>query len=385
MKIPLVTICCFVSFRPAADAEFPRYGVSKVADLYPGLDAPFEMAGRLTSDGAIFSGNAREGQLFAFTGLGGSPRLDIPAIPNAVGDGNTGNGLNFNEKRQIVQSVYDNVFETNSTSHEPFFYDSMTGWTSLGKPGGQNAIVTTVNEAGQVLAAGLNGDNDETSAWLYSQTIGWTNLGNLGHSSRFTRGATLNDTGAVAGRSLDANGNTVPFLWTKESGMQAITDGGSTILGEATALNNHGLVTGSANGRAFVFNGATMEFEFITEAASGWKASDINDAGAIIGASRIGGNIAGTPVDAAFYWNDSMTGAISLDALIGEQVANWFITDAVDINEQGWILATGFDRIQRNYHQVLLRPVPEPGAAVLLAAGGWFFLHRRTRRTTFCA
>jgi hypothetical protein len=336
----------------------------------------------LTNDGSVFSGNAGEGQLFAFTGLGGSPRLDIPAIPNAVGQGNTGNGLNFNETRQIVQSVYNNVFETNSTSHEPFLYTPGAGWSSLGKPAGQNAIVTTINEVGQVLAAGLNSDNDETSAWLYSQGAGWINLGNLGHISGFARGAELNDVGVVVGRSVDVNGNTVPFFYTDGAGMEAITDEGTAIFGEATAVNNAGLVTGSANGRAFVFDVSTMELTWITPDGTGLRAYDINDAGSIIGATRMGGSIFGIPSDTAFYW-DAENGLTGIDNLIGDAVNDWFITDATDINDDGWILGTGFQRSDSTFHQVLLRPVPEPSSMILAGVGCFWFMrrHRARKRT----
>ncbi|MEN9283865.1 MAG: hypothetical protein RLZZ179_1358 [Verrucomicrobiota bacterium] len=377
----IVAICCFLASHFVVGAELPRYEVSKVADLYP-LNSPVERAGRLTNDGSVFSGNAVEGQLFAFTGLGGSPRLDIPAIPNAVGQGNTGNGLNFNETRQIVQSVYNNVFETNSTSHEPFLYTPGAGWSSLGKPAGQNAIVTTINEVGQVLAAGLNSDNDETSAWLYSQGAGWINLGNLGHSSGFARGAELNDVGVVVGRSVDVNGNTVPFFYTDGAGMEAITDEGTAIFGEATAVNNAGLVTGSANGRAFAFDVSTMELTWITPDGTGLRAYDINDAGSIIGATRMGGSIFGIPSDTAFYW-DAENGLTGIDNLIGDAVNDWFITDAADINDDGWILGTGFQRSDRTFHQVLLRPVPEPSSMLLAGVGCFWFMsrHRARERT----
>jgi hypothetical protein len=377
----IVAICCFLASHFVVGAELPRYEVSKVADLYP-LNSPVERAGRLTNDGSVFSGNAGEGQLFAFTGLGGSPRLDIPAIPNAVGQGNTGNGLNFNETRQIVQSVYNNVFETNSTSHEPFLYTPGAGWSSLGKPAGQNAIVTTINEVGQVLAAGLNSDYDETSAWLYSQGAGWINLGNLGHSSGFARGAELNDFGVVVGRSVDVNGNTVPFFYTDGAGMEAITDEGTAIFGEATAVNNAGLVTGSANGRAFVFDVSTMELTWITPDGTGLRAYDINDAGSIIGATRMGGSIFGIPSDTAFYW-DAENGLTGIDNLIGDAVNDWFITDATDINDDGWILGTGFQRSDRTFHQVLLRPVPEPSSMLLAGVGCFWFMrrHRARKRT----
>ena len=190
----------------------------------------------------------------------------------------------------------------------------------------------------------------------------------------------MNSSGTVVGRTGNGNtnGNTVPFLWTAGVGMEAITDGGTAIFGEATAINSNGLVTGTANGRAFVFDGATMELTWITPDGTGLKAYDINDAGAIIGATRMGGSVFGIPSDAAFYW-DAENGLTGFDNLIGDAVDDWFITDAADINDNGWVLATGFQRSDSTYHQVLLRPVPEPSVVLLAGVSGLWQISRRKR------
>ena len=66
--------------------------------------------------------------------------------------------------------------------------------------------------------------------------------------------------------------------------MTAITNGGAAVFGEAAAVNNAGLVTGTANGRAFLFNGATLESEFtLITPVAGQRAVDINEAGPIVG------------------------------------------------------------------------------------------------------
>ena len=122
--------------------------------------------------GGKWSGGARS-DLRGNPQLGLGLVLTIPAIPGAVGHGDTGNFLVFNDQGQFVQSVYDNTFETNS--ERPHLYTPGLGWESLGKPGDNNAIVTAINEVGQVLAAGLNDDNDEFLAWSYTPGVGWEN------------------------------------------------------------------------------------------------------------------------------------------------------------------------------------------------------------------
>ncbi|MDB6069459.1 MAG: hypothetical protein JWL81_630 [Verrucomicrobiales bacterium] len=74
------------------------------------------------------------------------------------------------------------------------------------------------------------------------------------------------------------------------------------------AINNSGLVTGTGDGRAFLFSSKTMEFEFLTEQVTGWRGVDINKAGAIIGATDFGfsGNLFGGPSGSAFYWDRRM-------------------------------------------------------------------------------
>jgi hypothetical protein len=219
---------------------------------------------------------------------------------------------------------------------------------------------------------------DDLTAWRFTPGRGWINLGSL-NSNGYAQAKDLNDTGVVVGRSANAAGNFVPFIYSDGIGMQAITDGGTPVFGEATAINNSWLATGTANGRAFLFNGATMGLTWITPDGTGLKAYDINDAGAIIGATRIGGSILGIPTDAAFYW-DAENGLSGFQQLIGDQINDWFITDATDINDDGWILGTGFYRPDSTYHQVLLRPVPEPGAAVLLGLCGAGLLKQRRRK-----
>ena len=58
----------------------------------------------------------------------------------------------------------------------------------------------------------------------------------------------------------------------------------------------------------------------------------------------------------------------------------WLMTDAVGINDNGWILGSAQRVSDNTYHQVLLLPVPEPGTAGLLAVAVVMVLRRRTGR-----
>jgi hypothetical protein len=375
-RISLLRTAAVLATAGTAAAELPRYGVSLVSDVYPGLQVPWEMPFGLTAGGAVVTGSALAGQAYAITMPGGA-RTDIPAIPAAPGYGDTGGNRIYNDSGGFTASRYNNTFESTSTEFIPHVYDAATGWSSLGRPQAVNAIATALNNTGQVLAAGLDNDNDESSAWRHTPGTGWLNLGNLGHSSGFAFGSDLNDAGTVIGRSADTLGNLVPFYYTDAGGMQAITDNGGAVFGRAEAINNAGLVTGTGNGRAFIFNAQTMEFRYITEAAQGISAVDINDAGAVLGISG-SGNLSFVTL----YREDF--GLVSLSSLLegNEDPFNpaWLMKDAVDINDNGWILGTAQRVSDNTFHQVLLRPVPEPGMAVLLASAAVIMFRRQRSR-----
>jgi hypothetical protein len=206
-----------------------------------------------------------------------------------------------------------------------------------------------------------------TSQWLEVTTGG-----------RWIIPAAVNDQGAVVGRLAIPGRGYQPFIYSDGAGLVEIKDGTSTILGEAIAINNSGMVTGTASGRAFVFNSNTFQFDYITPAV-GLKAVDINEAGAIIGSTHFGGNILGIPTDAAFYW-DAENGLSGFEQLIGPAIDNWFITDVSDINDDGWILAKGFNRQDERTYHVLLRTIPEPNTTLLMLAGGLALLRSRRRK-----
>ena len=376
---PLLTAVLLTGLALACPVrgELPRYSVTLVGDLYPGLTPPVEYPAGLTAAGGVVYSSALPGQAYGIT-LPGGGRTDIPRIPGAVGYGTTGGVQFYNAAGQFTASAYDNTFETNSTSLEPHAYTPGSGWSTLGKPGGTNAIATAINISGQVIAAGLDAGNDEATAWRHTPGTGWQNLGNLGHSTGLARAADINDAGTVAGWAANVNGDRVPFMYTDSGGMQPITDNGTELFGEARAINNAGLVTGNANGRVFLFNAATMEIKYVTSTGNALRAVDINESGAILGVSGSGS------FGFVTLWTEEI-GLVSLSSLlIGNEDPfhpAWLMNDAVDINDNGWILGTAQQVSDNTFHQVLLRPVPEPSAALLLCVGA-VITNRRLRRPT---
>ncbi len=361
-----------------AGAALTQYTVTRLHDFYPLAEG---QALGFTNGNGVVTGTYGPDRRYAVTPADGSaPRL-VPPIPGAVGQGNTGEVRPYSESGLFVASAYDNTWETNSTSHVPHVYSAGAGWTSIGKPGGQNAIVTSINNSGQVIAAGLNASVDETSSWRYSNGTGWQDLGNLGHASGYARAARINEAGTVVGRSLDADGNQRPFYYTDSGGMQTFTDNsGNQLFGEASAISNNGIISGTANGRAYWFNSQTLEFEFVTPQAS-QQVVDTNNAGMILGVFA-GAPFMGIPGGSAWIGAKG-DGYAPLGNLIEGNLASleWSINSAVDINDDGWILGVGYNYRDRQSYQVLLRPVPEPTGAALAALTGAALLQARKRRT----
>jgi len=214
--------------------------------------------------------------------------------------------------------------------------------------------------------------------FLYDGANGWQPLGNL-VAGGDGRPLDVNASGTVVGRTGGVEGGTVPFYYTMEAGMTAITNGGAAVFGEAAAVNNAGLVTGTGNGRAFLFNGATLEFSFLTPAAD-QRAVDINEAGLIIGQFN-GPPFMGIPGSSAWIATET-DGYQFLDVLIGQNVNDptWLIHDVADIHDEGWILANAYNLPDQQSYQVLLRPIPEPSAALLVLVAAAFLGTRGRNR-----
>ena len=216
--------------------------------------------------------------------------------------------------------------------------------------------------------------------WLYDGAGTWKSLGGLTPGGA-GRAFGVNDAGKVVGRTTDSAGNTVPFVWTAGAGMEAITDHSTPVYGQATAINSQGFVTGIADGRAFVLNTGNMELTWITPEAD-QQATDINDAGQIIG-TFWNPPFLGVPGDAAWIATEE-DGFMPLENLIGQDLSSpeWRVFGATDINNDGLILASAYNYKEHQGYQVLLRPVPEPEAAALLALGALAFAGRRRKELT---
>jgi hypothetical protein len=322
----------------------------------------------LNEENTVLALDARGGilQSFHFQTWQNGQRTDAGPATYPSGYGYTGaiHGRNFDNSGRIAMDIYNLATEDFPTALG--LQDVRQGTTvrlpDLPAGAFMDGSLPVISSGGNYITAR---SDDVTRGWrldLSSNT--WQELIAPGS---YIQPDAVNTSGTVAGRMGGPNGGTVPFFATLTGGVQQITNNGTEIFGEAIALSDTGLITGQSGGRAFYFNANTLEFRFISDPIGLWS-NDVNNAGAIIGATYFGGNILGIPTDTAFYW-DAEAGLLGLDDLIGDQVNDWFILDAWDINDNGWILGNGFRRSDNTGHYVLLRPVPEPGGFELAFGG----------------
>jgi len=163
----------------------------------------------------------------------------------------------------------------------------------------------------------------------------------------FSEANAINDSGTIAGQ-IDGNAAT----WS---------DGSWTVLGAGSAadINNNGLVAGTSNGNAVIWNGTT---ETILGAGS---AAAINVLGQVVGSS--GGH--------AFLWSDGIATDLNNFLSTSAKDAGWVLTEALGINDRGWIIANAFNSNYYAFQGFLLSPAPEPSTWAMLLAGlgfiGW--------------
>jgi len=368
IRYRIITFTALLWLAPASHsrAELPRYSVTPVR----------QDSLALNNRGEILS------YVFDLTGAV-SYRLEQADGGQQTGGLNTPpagyDGLSINRSTLSDTGMFAlEVYRQNGPDYqsEAAIADLRTGAVQIltGTPvNGDDDRSPKSSNGGGYVALQAGPDRGQLQPYLYSSAAGWLPLGNL-TAGGDGRPLGVNAAGTVVGRTGNSTGQTVPFIYTDSGGMQPITDNGTAVFGQAVAISNSGLITGTGNGRAFIFDSNTLEFRFVTEAAQAIRAVDINDTGAVLGISG-----SGAFAFVTLYQEDF--GLASLSSLLegNEDPFNpaWLMKDAVDINNNGWILGAAQRVADTTYHQVLLRPVPDPGLTLLLGCAALATLRRR--------
>jgi len=142
--------------------------------------------------------------------------------------------------------------------------------------------------------------------------------------------------------------------WRAEAAARGINDANKVVGSSATTLG-----TGQTVRHAFLWdNGSFVDLGALRGPEWNSDARAINDLDQVVGQS------AGT----AFLWTAG-EGIRNLNDFI-DPASGWVLVDATSINDQGWIVGNGVkDGVNRDFLLLPLVPVPEPGPALMLAAG----------------
>jgi len=284
----------------------------------------------------------------------------------------------INNSGQVVGSVYAAGFITGPN-----------GATRLEAYGFSFYRPYAINDLGQV--AGEDIVTDPITSSSVSRAVVTTSgggdpivdLGTLGGSNSFGRG--INNLGQVVGASGTANGQIHGFRTAANSVINVATDDLGTLGGNfSSAIDINDL--GQTVGFSTTASGETHAF--LTDASSPIDAEDdlgtlggdfsiasgINESGLVVGDSELADGSA-----RAFLYDG--TELFDLNTLLAGD-ADFVLTSASDINENGQIAATGFFADTQTTRAVLLTPVPEPASmlGVLAFGAGAGFLRTRAAK-----
>jgi probable HAF family extracellular repeat protein len=255
----------------------------KVTDLgaLPGVNSSYP---DWINDYGAVSGFSENGMMDPLTGF---PEViavewsDGQVINLGTLGGNASYAAAINDRGQIagyalntVSDSYSNLL--NASNFGLFFFgvatavhgavwDGKNGIQDLGTLGGPDSSAFFINESGQVAGDSFINSNPNPNATQpcianvpTQDPFFWengviTDMGSLGGDCGWPNG--MNNAGEVIGDSTPAgDGLTLPFLWTKQTGMQAlsVTSSGTTG-GEAYAINDAGQVVGYGQNPTYAF------------------------------------------------------------------------------------------------------------------------------------
>jgi probable HAF family extracellular repeat protein len=262
-------------------------------------------------------------------------------------DGSTANAVN--ELGAVVGAA------NTAASVRAFLWTRSGGFRNLGSlPGDGASEAWGINRHNDVVGYSSGPDGIEAVIWNSGgsiQGLGWLRDGD------YSRAVAVNEGGDVVGTSGKAD-FTRAFLWTRRSGMEDLGAVPGTDQSFATSINDGGQVVGYASGapgeRAFLWSRRTGMDSLGTLPGGNYsRALAINELGDVVGRSD------GPLGLRAVLWRRG-TDMHDLNSLIPSG-GDFILTEAVGINNRGWILAIGHStdgRPVERGHEHGLRDIP---------------------------
>ena len=229
-----------------------------------------------------------------------------------------------------------------------------------------------INNLGQIVINRSAGPGTSQSVLLSNNTF--TELPLFPGSRVYGNAKAINDSGKIVGSITDLDSlRTRAVLWDGNT----VTDLGTLYenFNSANDINNVDVIVGASVVAEGIWH-ATRWSETgitdlgaltpITEGSGRSEANAINEAGQIVGYSILDGNPRAT-VQHATLWDGEAIVDLNHALDPASTQFGWNIVNAYDINDKGFIVAEAWH--EGFQHAVLLTPVPEPDAFMMLLAG----------------
>ncbi|MBA3246986.1 MAG: DUF3466 family protein [Pyrinomonadaceae bacterium] len=266
------------------------------------------------NDSGLLVGRSQtlSGEYHAFIAVLDSQMFDLSSLSSLLG-GPFSTAMSVGNSFQVVGYMDAGDTAVSNSKHgaphkRAFLYNDQNKVVDLGTFGGDDAIVTAVNDSGQITGYYTKGDHSGPYVAFLFSGGSVINLGKLG--GYVPEPVDINNTGQVVGSVPTSSGEPNAFLYSGGSLSDLGTlPGGSQSF--AYGINNLGQVVGASNSaattlRAFLYSGGEMQdLNSLIPTQSGWtltEARDINDAGQVVGTGLVNGQQRAfllTPVNSA--------------------------------------------------------------------------------------
>jgi len=304
-------------------------------------------------------------------------------IPNIAGITRSPAGTALNTFGSAAATVR---LGTNAASTRAAFYDSTTGITSLLPDfAGQQTQTFSINDSNFIVGSSrtTSASSSETAALFANGTI--TSLATTGFASgQASRAVGINNNNLIVGLGrLSGDTTTQALVFDGFGGAVRLSLLNGTDRGEARGVNNAGMIIGVSSNLTADTRRATLWMDSTSAGVellrpdgftSSTVANDINELGIVVGNSSPDGI-----ETRAVVWENGI--GYDLNNLIVNPQSNVLLRIGEAVNDNGWIVATGFNE-NAELRAYLLTPeaVPEPFTMVGLAAFTLFKSRRSKKR-----